>query len=113
MSVAVTLFCDCPIAQGDFPGVLEGNRSVGITFESVQNGVLSRVPSLSVYEFRLFFSLYSQRKYTRWGGGEAQSGLQKQSSLLPESIECWQFTNSARCFQESRERARERLRQKE
>jgi len=67
MSVAVTLFCDCPIAQGDFPGVSEGNRSVGITIESIRNGVLSRVPSLSLYEFRLFFSLYSQN--TQGGGG--------------------------------------------
>lgn len=79
--------------------------------ESVRNCVLSRVPSLSVYEFRLFFSLYSQRKYTRWG--EKHSQVFRNSSLLPESIECWQFTDSARCFQESRERETETDRKSE
>lgn len=43
--------------------VSEGHLS--LLWLSVQNGFLSRVPMLSVYEFRLFFSLYCQRKYTR------------------------------------------------
>lgn len=115
MSVAVTLFCDCPIAQGDFPGVSEGNRSVGITIESIRNGVLSRVPSLSLYEFRLFFSLYSQRKYTRWGG--------KHSQVFRNRVHCSQKAQNAgnsqiqqdvsKRAERERERARERLRQAE
>lgn len=44
--------------------------------ESVPDGFLSRVPILSIYEFRFFFSLYFQRIKVR---GKAQSGLQKQS----------------------------------
>lgn len=79
--------------------------------ESVRNGFLSRVPILSVYDFRLFLSFYSQRKYTRWGGSTARSS--ERASLLPESIRCWQFTNSAGCFQESREKETKRVRESE
>lgn len=58
------------------PGVLARNLSVCVMTESVPDGFLSRVPILSVYEFRFFFSLYFQRIKVR---GKAQSGLQKQS----------------------------------
>lgn len=57
--VCLPLLCECPVTQ-ETPGVSEGHLSV--SWSSVQNGFLSRVPMLSVYEFRLFFSLYSQRK---------------------------------------------------
>lgn len=98
-------------SSGRLPGVSKGNLSVCVMTESVQNGFLSRVPILSVYDFRLFLSFYSQRKYTRWGGSTARSS--ERASLLPESIRCWQFTNSAGCFQESRDKETKRVRESE
>lgn len=68
--VCLPLLCECPINQGT-PGVSEGHLSV--LWSSVQNGFLSRVSMLSVYEFRLFISIYSQRKYTRWGESTVKS----------------------------------------
>lgn len=40
---------------------------------------------LSVYEFRLFFSLYSQRKYTRW---EESTGRSSETELPRSQKAC-------------------------
>ena len=91
MSVAATLPCECPECK-QISRSLRRKSVCIIMIENLRNVLLFKIPIFSVYEFRLFFKKIPQV------GGKAESGLQKHSSQL------WQFTTSARCFQENRER---------
>lgn len=104
VSVAATLHCEGPMAQ-EASRTLRRNCPRGM-IESVRNGFLPRVPVLSGYEFRLFFSLYFSKKIHEVGGKQV---LKDGALMLPESAEHWPFTKSARSFQEDRDRGAERV----